>query len=1043
MEDINMADLTQSSSPQLKADIKPPRPASVENSLIQNILLITRDGQYLGTNGPAAAIAFSGNGAVGELFDLDSVTHPFFERLLMPADQLGKSVVRNPAGKWINRFGRPDQTDVVAYLGECWIRLQQEKLRSPTEDPVLLGRIEGLILENLQLGFQVPDLFAPQSFPTQLVGFYFTTKDQHGEHLTTLIHKLFTHPSSCDFNLPDASSAILTILRDKAKTITLMNMMVYKAAEAYTIDLYGVSLCLFEAVVHFVSTFSTNPITAKLLMDFCTPRNPRDTIGCEQSLLGLLLRLSCLPEHNDVPPEFFESKAAGIGASEIASTEKFVWSNTERAIDAVFGVVNNIVRQSAELREAFLLWVGNCLSANFARAKMWQPNLQFQVSLCSDGFMMNLSAVLLRLCRPFMNPAANPKILKIHPLFAASRKYLRQMAEETTLLPKEEKVPLLNPPADFNFITTCFFLCHESIRLGWGVVWDRFGKLNKHLGELEGRLELARETNNQEERHEIEQFMIKAASRHLSMKAALTLPQNLELMIELSVCTATWLSQMAVQPSITTADLPSAYLPLFPTDLSVPVPVHLAYIPELLLENILEVLHLHHRLPSTTGVTGNWSWQYEWMVELMNVVLVYMPSPARMRNPHLRGKMAMMMHNMMPHKRFADDSYQDRRNAMALALLDVPKEKLFREHPHKSEFMEAVLNIFVSIEMAGANLRFGEAFSYRRPLYAVMEYLFTMPEHQKRVEQLAQDALAKLEATDAPLFLRFLNHLINDATYMLGETLTHMAKIKVLEQEQSSWTALTPEQRQEKERELQQEGEIARYHNILGRDTIQCLKSLTKFRNPSRILLQKVMVNRLADMLNYFLLCLVGADKRSQYRVKDAERYSFEPKDIVAKICAIYVNLGDHDARKDFFLAICQDERSYNPTLFQEAINVLRHFISDSGQLITGMEQLSANVRLAAADKNEEEELLSEDMPDEFQDAIMATLMRDPVKLPSSGNIVDRPTIARMLLTDQMDPFNRQPLTMDQVIPQVELRKQIEEWIQRKRDGKSAGKMEE
>ena len=36
--------------------------------------------------------------------------------------------------------------------------------------------------------------------------------------------------------------------------------------------------------------------------------------------------------------------------------------------------------------------------------------------------------------------------------------------------------------------------------------------------------------------------------------------------------------------------------------------------------------------------------------------------------------------------------------------------------------------------------------------------------------------------------------------------------------------------------------------------------------------------------------------------------------------------------------------------------------------------------------------------------------------------IVDRQTIARHLLSDQNDPFNRDPLTLDKVIPQEELK---------------------
>lgn len=80
------------------------------------------------------------------------------------------------------------------------------------------------------------------------------------------------------------------------------------------------------------------------------------------------------------------------------------------------------------------------------------------------------------------------------------------------------------------------------------MLWDRFGKFNRALNEVEDRLNQARESGNSEEVQLIEQSIQRLASRHLSMKAALTLPENMELMIEFSVCTATWLSQMAVQP---------------------------------------------------------------------------------------------------------------------------------------------------------------------------------------------------------------------------------------------------------------------------------------------------------------------------------------------------------------------------------------------------------------------------------------------------------------------------------------------------------------
>lgn len=117
------------------------------------------------------------------------------------------------------------------------------------------------------------------------------------------------------------------------------------------------------------------------------------------------------------------------------------------------------------------------------------------------------------------------------------------------------------------------------------------------------------------------------------------------------------------------------------------------------------------------------------------------------------------------------------------------------------------------------------------------------------------------------------------------------------------------------------------------------------------------------------------------------------------------------------------------------------------------------SVEAAASQKKEEDEILL-DAPDEFLDPIMSTLMTDPVILPSAGITIDRQTIARSvvsfglltvnlmlwrntyvrfrhLLSDQTDPFNRLPLTMDMVTPDTKLQRRIQEWVQQKKEEKA------
>lgn len=107
--------------------------------------------------------------------------------------------------------------------------------------------------------------------------------------------------------------------------------------------------------------------------------------------------------------------------------------------------------------------------------------------------------------------------------------------------------------------------------------------------------------------------------------------------------------------------------------------------------------------------------------------------------------------------------------------------------------------------------------------------------------------------------------------------------------------------------------------------------------------------------------------------------------------------------------------------------------------LIGEVREFAEKVERLGKQQREDQEALS-DPPDEFLDPIMSTLMTDPVILPSSKVIVDRTTIARHLLSDQSDPFNRSPLTMDQVQTDVELKAKILHWAKEKREAYSQNK---
>lgn len=208
------------------------------------------------------------------------------------------------------------------------------------------------------------------------------------------------------------------------------------------------------------------------------------------------------------------------------------------------------------------------------------------------------------------------------------------------------------------------------------------------------------------------------------------------------------------------------------------------------------------------------------------------------------------------------------------------------------------------------------------------------------------------------------------------------------------------------------------------------------------------MVQRIADLLNYFLLYLTGPQRR-QLKVKDPDKYAWDPKRLLASIATIYVHIARDDRDGKFARAITLDKRSYRDDMFGECVAVLRQLGYVSPQTLVALETLEQRVRAAAAAGAVEEEV-EEDAPDEFLDPLMATVMRDPVVMPTSGQTIDRTTIERHLLSERTyvfewcaccqhshclnrDPFNRKPLTVEELVPNTELKQRIDAWLADKR----------
>jgi len=776
-------------------------------------------------------------------------------------------------------------------------------------------------------------------------------------------------------------------------------------------------------ILHF---FTLNKSLATIFMSHNTPEPPRDQAHSrflgrkyEDTPIGALLSVSILPR-KEIGPYHYFSDPTMLTKQEMELVDNSVWQYTRRLCEGIHKIFVDLMKVDPDIKHYTLRWLGLCIQGNADRSKIWAINQPAEFFV-SDAFAINITHVMLLFCRPFSQPNSL-KILKIQPSYAMATAngdnemlrrsvHLLGLHKETCLIPADD-VEKIEEDDTFTFITEMFFSAHRSLQVFLQPVITRLINTNRDLAQIQRMYHdmIQQAPANSEPVQDMKLKMENAMSVYLNRKTALTQPDLLLLSFKFQIASSSWLNLICTQSQSSLAEIKEeTNFPVIEFPLSEsPVPV-LAVIPEFVMENIINAIkHMYRFMDGIFESVGND------LEHLFTMVLIFMVSSRRVKNPHLRAELASMLSSLMPMA-------NDEESGQKVIGPQLNRQQLFANHPQAMHVSEAIMNIFVSIEMTGESVAFEQKFNYRRPMYSVLRYIWKIQAHQDKIKILAKDAEEKVLSSDPPLFLRFINLLVNDATFLLDEALLYMSQIKEKQQERErgDWTNMPEAQRHQEEANLTQISRMAQYHNIMGLATISTLNMITT--EVKSIFCHSTFVDRMASMLNYFLVKLVGP-KQKEFTVKDKKNYDFKPQEMVHNISSIYLNLQSSDL---FCQAILEDERSYSSELFPQVCIVLEK-IGDH-KAINDFMELDSKLKEMKKQKVSQEQALT-DAPEEFLDPIMGTLMTDPVMLPASKNIVDRTVIARHILSDQTDPFNRQPLSLDMVIPQTELKTKIEEW---------------
>uniref|UniRef100_A0A2K5JX10 Ubiquitin conjugation factor E4 n=1 Tax=Colobus angolensis palliatus TaxID=336983 RepID=A0A2K5JX10_COLAP len=905
------------------------------NHMIQRIFLITLDNSdpsLKSGNGIPSRCVYLEEMAVEledqDWLDMSNVEQALFARLLL--QDPGNHLINMTSSTTLNLSADRDagERHIFCYLYSCFQRAKEEITKVPENLLPFAVQCRNLTVSNTRTVLLTPEIYVDQNIHEQLVDLMLEAiQGAHFEDVTEfleeVIEALILDEEVRTF--PEVMIPVFDILLGRIKDLELCQILLY-------------------AYLDILLYFTRQKDMAKVFVEYIQPKDPTNGQMYQKTLLGVILNISCLLK----TPGVVENHGYFLNPSrsspqEIKVQEANIHQFMAQFHEKIYQMLKNLLQLSPETKHCILSWLGNCLHANAGRTKIWanqMPEIFFQM-YASDAFFLNLGAALLKLCQPFCKPRSS-RLLTFNPTYCALKElndeerkiknvHMRGLDKETCLIPAVQEPKF---PQNYNLVTENLALTEYTLYLGFHRLHDQMVKINQNLHRLQVAWRDAQQSSSPAADNLREQFE-RLMTIYLSTKTAMTEPQMLQNCLNLQVSMAVLLVQLAIgnegsQPIELTFPLPDGYSSL-------------AYVPEFFADNLGDFLIFLRRFADDILETSADSLEH-----VLHFITIFTGSIERMKNPHLRAKLAEVLEAVMPH-------LDQTPNPLVSSVFH--RKRVFCNFQYAPQLAEALIKVFVDIEFTGDPHQFEQKFNYRRPMYPILRYMW---------------------GTD---------------TYR--ESIKYLSKIKIqqIEKDRGEWDSLTPEARREKEAGLQMFGQLARFHNIMSNETIGTLAFLTSGKDTKYCFPPK---------------------KRADHEVKEIE--------------TILANT------ENFCATVPKDGRSYSPTLFAQTVRVLKK-INKPGNMIVAFSNLAERIK-SLADLQQQEEETYADACDEFLDPIMSTLMCDPVVLPSSRVTVDRSTIARHLLSDQTDPFNRSPLTMDQIRPNTELKEKIQRWLAERKQQK-------
>ena len=206
------------------------------------------------------------------------------------------------------------------------------------------------------------------------------------------------------------------------------------------------------------------------------------------------------------------------------------------------------------------------------------------------------------------------------------------------------------------------------------------------------------------------------------------------------------------------------------------------------------------------------------------------------------------------------------------------------------------------------------------------------------------------------------------------------------------------------------------YNNLIF---IQLLSSYI-----GKYLLNIGIKEKFCNSINNILDNLAGENKKN-LKICNMDYYSFKPLTYLTHLFNIINNMKYFNEFSNYFITLKYDNIKHMNSILYKKTNI--NHVEHSNMDIYFNILVELNKKLLSNDEIE--------YPDEFYDPLMSTVIVNPVYLPNCDIVMDKEVIARHLLSDEYNPFNREKLTLqllEEYNKSSEIKDKIEQFLKAK-----------